>query len=113
MAEDIDNNDRDIFEVTLDMMRIAILSANVKEKFELISWDRVYKANHDGKLLVGMIKEVERGLSESSYDLNKETRLFYQFCHSLHMVDGVLERLVIWGSFEMGSWPGSTPRNRG
>jgi hypothetical protein len=49
-------------------------------------------------LLVRLIEEVERGIPESSYDMEHELRVYHKFRHSLYVVDGVLcykERLVI------------------
>jgi len=58
----------------------------------------VYKAKQEDHLLVRVIDEVERGMPASSYHMEKELRLYHQFRHSLHVVDGILcykDRLVI------------------
>ena len=69
-----------------------------QEDQELLSWARVYEATQKDKTLVRVIDEVERGMPDSSYQLEKDLRPFHLFRHSLHVVDGVLcykDRLVI------------------
>ena len=74
----------------MDTVRVAMVSANIQKGLELISWERVYKATQEDRLLVRIIDEVERGMPESSYDVEKELRPFRQFHHNLQVVDGVL-----------------------
>jgi hypothetical protein len=87
--DDIDI-DIDMSVVSLDTMKIAMMSINNTEGLEVISWNKVYKATQEDKLLVRLIEEVERGIPESSYDLEQELRQYHQYRYSLHVVAGVM-----------------------
>ena len=71
-----------------------MVCANVKNGAELISWSRVFKATQEDQVLVRAIEAVERGMPDSSYDMEKDLRIF----HQLHVVRGVLcykKRIII------------------
>ena len=75
-----------------------MVCANVKNGAELISWSRVFKATQEDQVLVRAIEAVERGMPDSSYDMEKDLRIFHQFRQRLHVVRGVLcykNRIII------------------
>ena len=85
-------------EITLDTVSIAVMSFSGNEEMDMISWGKVYKATQEDHKLVKLIDELERGMPESSYDLEKELRLYHQFRHNLHMVDWVVCYKDGWSS---------------
>ena len=96
IAMDTTNDEQEILE--LNLTAFHGIPVDKQEDQELLSWARVYEATQKDKTLVRVIDEVERGMPDSSYQLEKDLRPFHQFRHSLHVVDGVLcykDRLVI------------------
>ena len=95
---DDETDEQELLEASLDTMGVAMVCANVQDGAELISWSRVFKATQEDPVLVRVIELVERGMPDSSYELDKDLRIFHQFRHSLHVVRGVLcykDRIVI------------------
>ena len=91
-----DNDEREMLEVNLAILYSD--SIDMRETEGVISWGRVFKATQEDPILVRVIEEVERGMPDTSYELEKDLRPYHQFRHCLHVVDGVLcykDRLVI------------------
>ena len=71
----------------------------------MLTWEKVVDATQQDPDLVKLIEIVDRGFPETSYEMPKELREFFQYRHELHSVDGALcfkDRIVIPKSLREG-----------
>ena len=75
---------------------VAVLSVNAEPR--VITWLEVQKATNEDKVLAKLREEIQRGIPDSSTDIDKDLRMFHKYRHGLVVVDGVItykRRIVI------------------
>ena len=92
------DDDKEILEVDLEAVQIAIDSVSSDAKIIMMSWNRVHRATQEDGTLLRLMKNIQRGMPEYGLELDKDLREFHWYRHDLPKVDGVLwyrDRIVI------------------
>ena len=76
LDETDDDDEREMLEVNLAVLHSA--PNDIRETDGVISWNKVFKATQDDPILVRVIEEVERGMPETSYELEKGIYSFWK-----------------------------------
>jgi hypothetical protein len=72
-----EEDEKELLEVSLNMVQLAMMSVHNTEGLEVLGWNNVSKATQEDPWLVRLIEEVERGIPESSYDMEQELRVYH------------------------------------
>ena len=71
-------------------------------ELEVLTWEEVVDATQRDPDIVKLIEIVDRGFPETSYEMPKELREFFQYRHELNSVDGALcDPLIPQGKYSI------------
>ena len=79
---------RELLEIDLEDVHIAINLVNSDAEVNMMSWDVVHRATQEDGTMLKLIDPIQRGMPDSGLDLDKTLREYHRFRHNLHVVDG-------------------------
>jgi hypothetical protein len=68
------------------------------EEISVITWERLYEAANEDRVLVKLKDVVLRGFPQSSYDVDEELKQYHKFKHDLHVAEEMVcykDRIII------------------
>ena len=86
-VDDGDDDTKDILWAELEMLSAAISPAGNDDGMPMISWNR---ATQEDGTMTRLIDTIQRGMPDTSYDLDPDLREYHQHRHDLHVMDGVV-----------------------
>ena len=95
---DDDDDTKDILGAELETLSAAINTAGNDDGMPMISWNRVHRATQEDGTMTRLIYTNQRGMPDTSYELDQDLREYHQHRHDLHMMDRVVcsrDRIVI------------------
>ena len=90
MIADGDDDLKELLEIDLEDVHVAINLVNSDKEVNMMSWDVVHRATQEERTMLKLMDHIQRGMPDSGLELDKSLRKHHRFRQYLHMVDGVL-----------------------
>ena len=90
MIADGDDDLRELLEIDIEDVHVAINLVNSDKEVDMMSWDVVHRATQEDRTMLKLMDHIQRGMPDSGLELDKSLREHHRFRQYLHVVDGVL-----------------------